>query len=117
MRLLVVVTDQSELQPMKRLLAKAGMQAEVWLVNGEGFESKPSMKELRELKVWLDRYLATHSFDTIIAAGETAARLVLDKSTASITKLRGRDFDYAYGVKEAKKTKRTKGDNNSGSEV
>ena len=106
MKLLVVIADQSELQPMKRLLAKAGIQGYgIYLVNGEGFKSKPSMKQLRELKLVLDRHLEVHHFDRIIAVGETAARMVLDTATASINKLRGRDFEYAYGVKTPGKKK------------
>lgn len=106
MKLLVVVADQSELQPMKRLLAKAGIQGYgIYLVNGEGFKSKPSMKQLRELKPILDQHLEVHHFDKIIAVGETAARLVLDTPVASINKLRGRDFEYTYGVKTPGKKK------------
>jgi len=108
MKLLVVVADVSEVALMKRLLAQAGMRdATVWMVNGKGFASKPSMKQLRELKIVFDAYIRAHTpFDYVMACGETAARLVLDTSSVNINKLRGRDFEYAYGVKKpGKKTK------------
>ena len=106
MKLLVVIADKSELDTAKRLLAKAGVQAQVWLVNSDGFKSKPSMKQLRELKPILEEKIKQHGdFDYVIALGETASRLVLDTSSVSINRLRGRDFDYAYGVKTPGKKK------------
>ena len=100
MKLLVVVADKTELAPMKRLLAQAGVQAAIWMVHGEGFESKPSMKQIRELKPVLDGYLKQYQFTHIFAAGETASRLVLDTSAVNINKLRGRSFEYNFGTKE-----------------
>ena len=109
MRVLVLVAQESEVAPMKRLLAKAGMQADVWDVLTFFFkqhpDEKPPMKYLREVKLELDNAVKEYEYDTIIAAGETAARLVLDTSTVNINKLRGRDFEYAYGVKTPGKKK------------
>src|SRR5690349_24783784 len=106
--LLVVVAEEKEVGPMKRLLDKEVYDYDnlVWVVSGKGFEGKPSMKVLRALKVELDHRIEKHGpFDCILAAGETAARLVLDTSSANINKLRGRDFEYEYGVKKpGKKT-------------
>ena len=103
MKLLVVVADSKEVAPMKRLLAKSGLIFEgvVWTIQAEGFEGKPAMKVLRALKVELDEQIKQYGpFDVILAPGETAARLVLDTSSVNINKLRGRDFEYAYGVKK-----------------
>ena len=111
MKVLAVVADKREYEVIRRLLAQAGYRdSQVWLVNGEGFKSKPSMKQLRELKPVLDKYVDEFGpFDYIIAAGETASRLVLDESNVNINKLRGRDFEYAYGVKTpGKKAKECK---------
>src|SRR5690349_20486824 len=103
MKLLGVVADSTKVAPMKRLLAQAGVQGSIWMVNGEGFDSKPSIKQLRQLMPVLDSDLERFGpFDYIMAAGETAARLVLDTSAVNINKLRGRDFDYAYGVRTTK---------------
>lgn len=107
MRILVVVAQESEVAPMKRLLARAGVQADVWDVLTVFYEqnpdAKPPMKYIREVKLKFDSYVK--GYDVLVAAGETAARLVLDTSTVNINKLRGRDFEYAYGVKTPGKKK------------
>ncbi len=121
MKLLVVVAEGREVEPMKRLLAQAGIKDYLisrccWKLDG-----KPSMKEIRALKPALDEVVSSRydgcEFDYIIAAGETAARMVLDTSTVNINKLRGRDFEYAYGVKKAGKKAKADSDNNSDSGV
>jgi uracil-DNA glycosylase len=95
--------------PMKRLLAKAGLQADVWALYKQNLEHKPSMKELREIKLDFDKRLElVMPYDYVIAAGETASRLVLDTSSVNINKLRGRDFEYAYGTKSPKNAKNAK---------
>ena len=104
MKLLVVVADSKEVAPMKRLLAKAGLQGDIVRVfTGDVPEGKPAMKTLRAMKESLDRCVEECKYDYIIAAGETAARWVLDTSSVNINKLRGRDFEYAYGVKQVGK--------------
>jgi hypothetical protein len=108
MRVLVVVAQHAEISPIKRLLASAGYNgASVYAIFDEA-EDKPKMVELRKRKLaGFDEYVRAGEYDYIIAAGETAARLVLDTSTVNINKLRGRDFDYAYGVRDPKKNKKT----------
>jgi predicted transcriptional regulator len=105
MKVLVVTESLRDEKPMFDLLRKAGIKEScVTHILEEVPKSKPSMKSLREFKPTLDGYTSKEDFDYIIASGETAARLVLDKSVVNINKIRGRDFEYAYGVK-AKKAK------------
>lgn len=108
MKLLAVVANSAEVPAMRRLLVQAGYQNNsVWVVNDVGFEGKPSMKQLRELKLVLDKCLEEFGpFDYIVAAGDTAARLVLDTANVNINKLRGRDFKYTCGVKALGKKKK-----------
>ena len=103
MKILVVVADSSEVATMKRLLAQAGMQGDVLAYATEKLVCKPSMKQVRSAKLWLDQNIEAGNYDVIIAAGETAARWVLDTSSVNINKLRGRDFEYQMGVKTPKK--------------
>ena len=108
MKVLVVVAQESERASMQRLLKRAGLQGDVFVIEKK-FTSKPAMKKLREYKPVLDKHVlggydATASqYDYVIAAGETASRLVLDTSSVNITRLRGREFEYAYGVKDKQK--------------
>lgn len=102
MNILVVVGNESEVQPMKRLLKAAGVQAQVYGAF-EKLEGKPTMKEIRAVKPQLDVYNNVNEYDYIVAAGETAARLVLDKATVNIARLRGRDFEYVTGTKASKR--------------
>jgi len=92
---------------MKRLLAQAQVEAQVTYLLKKPATSKPSIKELRTIKPLFDAMLERDSFDYVIAAGETAARLVLDTSSVNISKLRGRDIEYVVGVKTAKRAKGT----------
>jgi uracil-DNA glycosylase len=87
---------------MQRLLKRAGLQGDVVNVLTK-VTKKPSMKDLRALKPTLDAHVRNHTYDYVIAAGETASRLVLDTSSVNITRLRGREFEYAYGVKDKQK--------------
>jgi len=104
-KVLVVVAQESERASMQRLLKRAGLQGDVFVIEKK-FTSKPAMKKLREYKPVLDKHVlggydATASqYDYVIAAGETASRLVLDTSSVNITKLRGREFEYKFGTKE-----------------
>lgn len=110
MNILVVVAEQSEVMPMKRLLARAGIHDADIAHFTRKLEAKPSMKDLREVKVnAFDFTVKEKPYDYIVAAGETAARLVLDTSAANITKLRGRDFEYVYGVKKPGKKSKVPG--------
>jgi hypothetical protein len=105
---LVVVAEEKEKPLMQRLLKRAGLQGDVFVIEKK-FTSKPAMKKLREYKPVLDKHVlggydATASqYAYVIAAGETASRLVLDTSSVNITKLRGREFDYAFGTKALNK--------------
>jgi len=99
---LVVVAEEKEKPHMQRLLKRAGLQGDVVNVLTK-VTKKPSMKDLRALKLAFDATVSP--YDYVIAAGEAASRLVLDTSSVNITKLRGREMEYAYGVKEKTKAK------------
>ena len=103
MRLLVVVAEESELAPMRNLLARADIKDYELAYLFNEIESKPSMKFLRKVKEQEFDYIAGAGFDYIFAAGETAARLVLDTSSVNINKMRGRDYEFKFGVKDIKK--------------
>ena len=105
MNLLVVVADKTQVPVMQRILSKAGVQADVAHVYQERQRYKPPMKELRQFKPELDKRIRDMGYDFVLAAGETAARLVLDTSAVNINKLRGRDFEYSEGVKKPGKKK------------
>jgi len=107
MKLLVVVADSTEVEPMRRLLAKAGIRDYQLAQCCHKVEGKPTMKEIRMLKPPMDDTVKTGDYDYIMAAGETAARLVLDTSAVNISRLRGRDFEYVEGVKHAGKKAKT----------
>jgi len=104
MKILVVVASEEERVPMMNLLARAGIKDYrlTHLFINE-IESKPSMKFLRKVKEQEFDYIAGAGFDYIFAAGETAARLVLDTSSVNINKMRGRDYEFKFGVKDIKK--------------
>jgi len=103
MKILVVVASEEERVPMMNLLARAGIKDYrlTHLFINE-IESKPSMKVLRQVKEQEFDHI-TAGFDYILAAGETAARLVLDTSSVNINKMRGRDYEFKFGVKDVKK--------------
>jgi len=108
MRLLVVVAEVAELAPMKNLLVRAGIKDYKLCFLFDNIDCKPSMKELRQVKEHRFDHIAKDGFDYILAAGETAARLVLDTSSVNINKMRGRDYEFKLGVKDIKK--KTKSD-------
>lgn len=114
-KLLLLVGQNSEAPSMRRLLASAGVKAEVFCAF-PSIDHKPSMKKIRECKIWLDGAEAA-GYTHILAAGETAARLALDTSSVNINKLRGRDFEYVTGIRKTGKKAKAKSDNNGGSDV
>jgi len=107
MNILIVVASTEEEASMRRLITRATMPGYQFMLFSlyPALASKPTMKALRELKPKLDEVIKQHKFDYIIAAGETAARLALDTSAVNISKLRGRDFEYEFGIKKPSKKK------------
>jgi uracil-DNA glycosylase len=100
MKVLVKVECVEDIKLMERLLCAAGINGKVSAIFDNRPKSKPPMKELRKLKYHTDEQ--SRDYDYIIASGETAARLVLDKSVVNISRVRGRDFEYEMGVKGKK---------------
>ncbi len=100
MRVLVLVGQENERDPMKRLLKLAGITDFLFACCFESCDSKPSIKDIRVARHLFKSAIEIYRPDKIVAVGETAARMALDTSAVNINKLRGRDFEY---VKETRK--------------
>ncbi len=93
MRVLVVVESVADVDPMRVLLGKANIEASVFPVTSIRPAHKPTIKWLREQRQSYG-FMGGHTYDYIIASGETAARFVLNTSIVNLNRLRGRDFEY-----------------------